>query len=206
MDIRLGNTTDAPLTLRKGKSYSLKKNNVNLKRIRIGLGWKASEKPGEEFDLDASVFMLGSDKKVHKARHLVYFNNPCSPCGSVRHSGDDRVGSAIGEDKDVEVIEVDLTTIPPSVVELVPTITIYDAHNRRQNFGRVTDAYIRIIDADTGKEVGKLDLTENYSTYCSNIVARIYRDGDGWAFEGLDEGMKGEIEEVCERFGWHPNL
>ncbi|WCK57521.1 TerD family protein (plasmid) [Aneurinibacillus sp. Ricciae_BoGa-3] len=200
-------TPQESLSLRKGQSLSLKKNNANLKHIAIGLGWTANTTGNVEFDLDASVFLLGSDKKVHRARHLVFFNNSTSPCGSVRHSGDDRVGNVTDDkNKDVEVIEIDLTSIPANVTELIPTITIYDAHARRQNFGQVSDAYIRIVDRDTESEVGRFDLTENSSAYCSNITARIYRDGDGWAFQGLDEGLKGEIEEVCDRFGWNKDL
>lgn len=207
MSLSFGTPENNSISLRKGETLSLRKSNgVHLKHIAIALGWMANSKGGEDFDLDASVFMIGDDKKVRHTRDFVFFNNQTSPCGSIVHSGDDRVGNTSSESKDVETIKINLETIPERIKELVPIITIYDAHARRQNFGQVSDAYIRIIDLDTGNEVARFDLSENSSAYCSNITARIYRDGEGWTFEGIDEGMTGEIEEVCDRYGWSPNL
>lgn len=192
------NSGSMVVNLSKGERVSLTKGNPNLDKIHIGLGWDVSSSVSEDFDLDASVYMLGANGKVSKQLNFVFFNNLTSPCGSVLHTGDNLTGSGDGDD---EVIKVQLSKIPADVDKIVFTVTIYDAKNRRQNFGQVSNAYIRILDDSTDRVLLKYDLSEDYSSACSLVVGEIYRHGSEWKFNATGNGTQGEIDEICRMFG-----
>lgn len=191
-------TGGAPVNLRKGERVSLTKDNPNLDKIHIGLGWDVNKYGTGDYDLDASVFMLGANDKIQQTQHFVFFNNLQSPEGAVIHTGDNRTGDGDGDD---EAIKVQLSKVPASVEKIVFTVTIYDAVARRQNFGQIENAFIRIDDESTGRVLMQYDLTEDYSSASSVIVGEIYRNGAEWKFNAIGGGMKEEIEGVCKKYG-----
>lgn len=193
------NGNNAPsLNLRKGEGISLRKDNKNLDKIHVGLGWNVNTHGDGDFDLDASVFMLGSHGRILNQNHFVFFNNLASPEGSVIHMGDNLIGGTSGDD---EVIKVQLSKVPENIAKIVFTVTIYDAKVRRQNFGQVRNAFIRIEDEETGSELCKFDLSEDYSSATSIIVAELERVGNEWRFNAVGDGLPDEIDGVCRRFG-----
>lgn len=195
---RTMNSGATVINLSKGERVSLTKDNPNLDKIHVGLGWDVNSRSSEDFDLDASVYMLGSSGKIDKQLNFVYFNNLKSPCGSVIHTGDNRTGEGDGDD---ESIKVQLSKIPADIQKLVFTVTIYNARNRKQNFGQVNNAFIRVLDELSGKELLRYDLSEDYSVECSLVVAEIYRHGLEWKFNATGNGIQGEIDELCKMFG-----
>lgn len=184
--------------LTKGERISLTKDNPNLDKIHVGLGWDVNQFGTGDYDLDASVFMVGVNDKIQDVRHFVFFNNLQSPEGAVRHTGDNRTGFGDGDD---EVIKVQLSKIPASVQKLIFVVTIYEAKLRGQNFGQVENAFIRIVDEETGRELVRYDLTEDYSSATAIVVAEIYRHGNEWKFKAVGEGLQEEIDGLCRRYG-----
>lgn len=191
-------TAGTTVNLRKGERVSLTKDNPNLDKIHVGLGWDVNKYGTGDYDLDASVFMLGANGKIQQTKHFVFFNNLQSPEGAVIHTGDNRTGDGDGDD---EAIKVQLSKVPASVEKIVFTVTIYDAVARRQNFGQIGNAFIRIDDEATGRALMNYDLTEDYSSASSVIVGELYRHGAEWKFNAIGEGMKEEIEGVCKKYG-----
>ena len=144
------------ISLKKGGNVSLSKEAPGVEKIMVGLGWDERATDGADFDLDASCFMLNSLGKVRNDQDFIFYNNLLSNDGAVQHTGDNRTGDSEGDD---EVINVDLTKIAPNVERLAFTVTIYEADERRQNFGQVSNAYIRIVDLKSGKEIARFDLS-----------------------------------------------
>lgn len=194
----LGAQNIQAVSLKKGERVDLTKGNPSLDRIHVGLGWDVNQTVGQDFDLDASVFMLGANEKVIDANHFVFFNNLKSPCGSVLHMGDNLTGAGDGDDEEVKV---QLSKVPQNVQKLVFTVSIYDASVRRQNFGQVRNAFIRVVDEMTGKEIIRFDLTEDFSSEQSMIVGEIYRHNGEWKFNATGAGYVEEINGLCSRFG-----
>ena len=186
------------ISLSKGGNVSLSKSDPNLKKILIGLGWEARSSDGADFDLDASAFMLGAGNKVVDEQGFVFYNNLQSPDGSVAHTGDDRVGGGGGDD---EAITVELDRVSSSVHSIAITVTIHDADGRRQNFGQVRNAFIRIVNDETGNEVARYDLTEDYSTETAMIFGEVYRHGGEWKFRAVGQGYSGGLAAMCARYG-----
>ncbi len=187
-----------PVSLVKGGSASLSRAAVNLQRILIGLGWDARETPGVDFDLDASLFMLGSNGRVLSDAHFVFYSQLKSPCGSVQHTGDNRSGRGAGDD---EAIEVTLPHVPVTVERLVVTVSIYDADTRRQNFGMVQNAYIRIVNLENQVELVRFDLSEDYGRETAMIFGEVYRAQGEWRFKAVGTGQRGGLEALCRQFG-----
>lgn len=198
MQYGLNGNAGAP-NLRKGESISLRKDNKNLDEIHVGLGWAVNSFGTDDFDLDASVFMVGKNGRISDSRNFVFFNNLQSPEGAIVHTGDNRVGGENADDD--EAIKVKLSKVPAHIERIIFTVTIYDAVVRRQNFGQVSNAFIRIDDELTGQTLCKYDLSEDYSSACSVIVGEFFRNGAEWRFSALGEGLTDEIEGVCRRFG-----
>lgn len=192
-----GSSLSSSLNLTKGERVSLVKGNANLDKIHVGLGWDVNTTGGADFDLDASVFMVGASGKVEKQKNFVFFNNLQSPCGSVVHTGDNLTGEGDGDD---ESIKVTLSKVPADVQKLIFTVSIYEAQNRRQNFGQVENAFIRIEDEATGHEFLRFDLTENYSNASSVIVGEIYRYNGEWKFNAVGNGVRDEIGGLVNRY------
>jgi tellurium resistance protein TerD len=155
----------------------------------IGLGWEL--KPGAQLDLDSSVFMLGANGKIPSDEYFIFYNNLKSPDGSVQHTGDNRNGA--GDDDD-EMILVNLPVVNPSVTEILIVASIHEAAARRHNFGLLTDAYIRIVDVETQREVLRYDLDAEFTTNTDVEFGKLHRiDGD-WHFTALGIGSNKGLE------------
>lgn len=186
------------VSLEKNKSLSLTKDNSKLRHIQICLGWDIGDK--ENFDLDASLFMLNEKGKVNSEKDFVFYNNLESSCKSVTHTGDNRTGGG-ADNEDDEVIEVDLKKVPQSVHKLLAVVTIHDAEKRRQHFGKVKNSFIRLVNKDSDDEICKFTLDEDSKNESSMIFGEIVRDGSEWSFKALGQGVKGGLRRLCESYG-----
>jgi len=171
---------------------------VGLTKVGVGLGWQANPGSGYDFDLDASAFMLGSNKKLPLDEFFVFYNNQQSPDMAVSSSGDDLTGSDDGGD--CETLNVDLSKVDPRIEEIIFTVTIHEAEARKQNFGQVHNSYIRIYDQDNGSEIANYDLDEDFSVETAIEFGRLYRRGDVWKFEALGIGYKGGLQFFVDKY------
>ena len=186
------------VSLKKGGNVSLTKEAPGVEKIMVGLGWDERSTDGADFDLDASCFMLNSLGKVRNDQDFIFYNNLVSADGAVQHTGDNRTGDGDGDD---EVINVDLTKIAPNVDRLAFTVTIYEADERHQNFGQVANAYIRIVDLKTNKEITRFDLSEDASTNTAMIFGELYRRDGEWRFRAVGQGFDGGLDSLAKSFG-----
>lgn len=186
------------VSLSKGQNVSLSKTDPHLNKVLIGLGWDARATDGADFDLDASVFMTGENGKVISDNHFVFYNNLRSPCGSVEHTGDNLTGDGDGDD---ESIIVDLTAVPANIKSIFITVTIHDAEARRQNFGQVSDAFIRLVNHESDEEVVRFDLSEDYSTETAMVFGEVYRYNNEWKFRAIGQGYSGGLYTLCQQYG-----
>jgi tellurium resistance protein TerD len=184
--------------LTKGANLSLSQAADNLRVVRVGLGWAARETSGESFDLDASAFLLAESGKVRQDEDFIFYGNLQSRCGSVQHSGDDLEG---GSGEDDEVITVRLEQVPPAIQKVSFTVSIYEADKRRQNFGMVTDAFIRVINDENDVELARFDLSEDMSTETAMIFGEIYRHKGEWKFRAVGQGYVGGLGPLARHFG-----
>lgn len=188
-----------PISLQKGQKVDLTKGNPSLKHVLVGLGWDTNKYDGGfDFDLDASVFLLGPNGQTPDTDAFVFYGNLRHPSGAVEHMGDNLTGEGEGDD---EQIKVDLAKVPDMIDKIAFTVTIYDAEQRRQNFGQVSNAYIRILDSDTGSELIRYDLGEDFSIETAIVVGEIYRHGGGWKFNAVGSGFQGGLAALCANFG-----
>jgi len=186
------------VSLSKGGNVSLSKEAPNMRTMRIGLGWDMRVTDGSAFDLDASVFVLGEDGKVRNNSDFVFFNNLTGGDGAVVHQGDNLTGEGEGDD---EVIVVTLDKLPANVAKISFAATIYEADQRRQNFGMVQNAFIRVVNGDGGKEVARYDLSEDASTETAMIFGELYRHGAEWKFKAIGQGFSGGLGPLARSFG-----
>lgn len=186
------------VSLSKGGNVSLSKEAPGLKKVLVGLGWDARAADGGDFDLDASAFLCGASGKVRSDSDFVFYNNLRSPDGSVEHTGDNKTGAGEGDD---ESIRLDLSKIPADVQKVVFSVTIHDAAARRQNFGMVSNAFVRIVNEEGGKEVARYDLSEDASTETAMIFAEIYRAGNEWKFRAVGQGYKDGLGPLAKSLG-----
>jgi tellurium resistance protein TerD len=186
------------ISLSKGGNVSLSKEEPGLSKISIGLGWDARATDGADFDLDASAFMLGETGKVRSDADFIFYNQLRSVDGSVEHTGDNLTGEGEGDD---ESIRVDLGKVPAEIHKLAISVTIHDAEARRQNFGMVQNAFIRIVNDATGREVARYDLAEDYSTETALIFGEVYRHGEDWKFRAVGQGFQGGLAPLARNFG-----
>lgn len=171
---------------------------IGLQKIGVGLGWDPSARSDEEFDLDASAFMLAADKQVPAESFFVFYNTPESSDRAVKSSGDDRTGgSSEGDD---ETLTVDLTKVDARIEEIVFTVTIHDYETRRQNFGQVRNSFIRVYDAVTQVEICKYELGEDFSVETAVEFGRLYKRGGSWRFEAMGIGYKGGLETFTGKY------
>jgi len=184
--------------LKKGQKVDLTKTNPGLKKITVGLGWDVNRYDGPEFDLDASAFLLQADGHVGQDGDFVFYSNAQHASGSVVYGGDNRTGEGEGDD---EQIFVDLSLVPANIERIDFTVTIYDAAERRQNFGQVSNAYVRILDDATGAELVRYDLEEDFSIETAIVVGELYRHGGEWKFNAIGSGFQGGLEAMCRSFG-----
>ena len=186
------------LSLSKGGNLSLTKEAPGMTKVLVGLGWDARSTDGQDFDLDASAFLLKADGKVRADSDFIFYNQLKSVDGSVEHTGDNRTGEGDGDD---EAIKVDLSKIPADIHKIAFTVTIHEAEARRQSFGQVRNAFIRIVNQDTNVEVGRYDLDEDASTETAVIFGELYRHGTEWKFRAVGQGFNGGLKPLAESFG-----
>ena len=181
------------INLQKGQRES-----INAPKFTIGLGWDTNAtSTGTGYDLDASVFVLGENKKLVSDGHFIFYNNLKSPDGAVEHTGDNLTGDGDGDD---EQINVDLSKISGDVAEICFVVTIHDAEARRQNFGQVRNSFIRVFDSSTKTEILKYDLEEDFSIETAIEFGRIYKKDGNWKFEAVGSGMKGGLEDYLNKY------
>ena len=181
------------INLQKGQ-----RENINAPKFTIGLGWDTnSSSTGSGFDLDASVFILGENKKIISDAHFIFFNNLKSPDDSVIHTGDNLTGDGDGDD---EQIKIDLTKINPAVKEICIVVTIHEAETRKQNFGQVRNSFIRIVDDSNNIELVKYELEEDFSIETAVEFGRIYNKDGQWKFEAIGMGQKGGLEDFLNKY------
>lgn len=189
------------INLQKGQRVSL---DSSMKLALVGLGWDTNRYDGgADFDLDASAFLLGENGKLLRDEDFVFYNNLNGRDGAVVHTGDNLTGDGDGDD---EVIMIDFSKIPSEIKKIAICVTIHDAEARRQNFGQVSNAYIRIAklsdEFDTvGEPVLKFDLEEEFSIETALVVAEIYFKNGEWKFNAVAAGYQGGLEAICRSFG-----
>lgn len=186
------------VSLSKGGNVSLSKTDPGMKNVLIGLGWDVRATDGQDYDLDASVFLLAENGKVRNDLDFIFYNNLRSADGSVEHTGDNRTGEGDGDD---ESIKIKLDKIPADVAKLVFVVTIHDATVRRQNFGQVEGAFIRLVNDDNQIEVARYDLTEDASTETAMLFGELYRHNGEWKFRAVGQGYAGGLASVCAQYG-----
>lgn len=186
------------VSLIKGANVSLTKEAPAMKISQLGLGWDPRATDGQAFDLDCSVFMLNDTNKVISTGHFIYFNNLASPCGAVVHQGDNLTGEGAGDD---ESVVVDFDKVPADVKKIVFAVTIYEAEARKQNFGQVGQAYIRILDKSNQVEIARFDLSEDAAVETAMIFGELYRHNDEWKFKAVGQGFAGGLAALIQEYG-----
>jgi tellurium resistance protein TerD len=186
------------VSLSKGGNVSLSKEAPGLKGVTVGLGWDTRVTDGSAFDLDASVFLLGDAGQVRTDADFVFYNNKQGAGGAVEHQGDNTTGEGAGDD---ETVKVALDRLPADLSKLSFAVTIHEADQRRQNFGMVSNAYIRVVNADGGTELARYDLSEDASTETAMIFGELYRNGAEWKFKAIGQGFAGGLGPLAKSFG-----
>ena len=187
------------VSLKKGQKVDLTKGNAGLTKVLIGLGWDTNKYDGgSDFDLDAAAFLLKADGKVRDDKDFVFYGNLKHASGSIEHLGDNLTGEGEGDD---EQIRVDLASVPVDVEKIDFTVTIYEAEERKQNFGQVSNAFIHIVDDSSNKELIRFDLGEDFSVETAVVVAELYRHGGEWKFNAIGAGFQGGLQALCQNFG-----
>ena len=188
-----------PINLSKGQKVDLTKGNPGLKNVMVGLGWDVNAfDSGADFDLDAAAFMVDSNGKCPTEKEFVFYGNLEHPSGAIKHMGDNRTGDGEGDD---EQIVIDLSRVPAEYDKIVIVVNIYQAVKRKQHFGMIQNAFIRLVDARNNKEMCKYNLTENYSGMTAMIFGEIYRYNGEWKFNAVGNGTTDPgLGELCQRF------
>ena len=204
-----------PVSLKKGQKVSLTKDNPGLKNVVVGLGWDINAyDTGGDFDLDAAAFCLTDSGRVSDSNDFVFYGNLVHPSGAVQHMGDNLTGAGDGDD---EQIKIDLSKIPANITKIAFTVTIYDAEARRQNFGQVSNAFVRIFNEVTGEEILRYDLAkdsplrktvvisnplgEDFSIETAVVFGELYKNGDEWKFNAIGSGYQGGLAALCNSYG-----
>ena len=186
------------ISLTKGGNVNLSKEAPGIQQTTIGLGWNPRATDGQAFDLDAIAFLVGENGKVRADNDFIFFNNLKSSDGSVVHQGDNRTGEGDGDD---EKLTVDLTKVPADVARVVFAATIYDGAGRNQNFGQVSNAYIRVVNNAGGSEIARFDLSEDGSTETAMIFGELYKHGGEWKFRAIGQGFGGDLGPLAASYG-----
>ena len=188
-----------PISLKKGQKVSLTKGNPGLKNVVVGLGWDTNAyDTGSDFDLDAAAFCLTDSGKVSSQNDFVFFGNLNHQSGAVSHLGDNLTVAGDGDD---EQIKIDLSKIPAEITKIAFTVTIYEAEARRQNFGQVSNAFVRIFDENTGEELLRYDLGEDFSIETAVVFGELYKNADEWKFNAIGSGYQGGLAALCNMYG-----
>ena len=188
-----------PINLTKGQKVDLTKGNPGLKKLMVGLGWDVNAfDSGVDFDLDAAAFMLDDNGRCPTEKEFIFYGNLTHPSESIKHMGDNLTGEGEGDD---EQIFVDLTKIPANVSKVAFTVTIYEAESRGQNFGQVSNSFIRIVDESTGQELIHYDLGEDFSIETAVVVGELYKHNGEWKFNAIGSGFQGGLAALCGHYG-----
>jgi len=187
------------VSLQKGQKVSLTKGNPGLSKVVVGLGWDVNQfDTGGDFDLDAAAFLLTDNGKVSTQNDFIFYGNLEHSSGSVKHLGDNLTGAGEGDD---EQIKIDLSMVPANITKIAFTVTIYEAESRRQNFGQVNNAFIRIYNEANGEELLRYDLGEDFSIETAAVFGELYKNGDEWKFNAIGSGFQGGLAALCANFG-----
>ena len=187
------------ISLQKGQKVDLTKTNPGLKKVYVGLGWDTNKYDGGyQFDLDAAAFLVGENGKVVSDSDFVFFNNLKHSSESVIHMGDNLTGEGEGDDEQIKVI---LSKVPQNVQKISFTVTIYEAEARGQNFGQISNAFIRLCNEETNEEIIRYDLGEDFSVETAVVVGELYRYGTEWKFNAIGSGFHGGLKALCLNFG-----
>lgn len=187
------------ISLKKGQKIDLTKTNPGLSKILVGLGWDTNKYDGgSDFDLDASVFLVDATGKATSDSDFIFYNNPTHPSGSVQYMGDNRTGEGDGDD---EQINIDLSLVPANIDRIAFNVTIYDYEARKQNFGQVSNAFIRIVDVANNVELMRYDLSEDFSIETALVIAELYRNNGEWKFQAIGSGFQGGLSALCANYG-----
>lgn len=188
------------VTLTKGQRVSLEKVAPGLSEVIVGLGWDVKvTDTGHDFDLDSSVFLLNANGKLISESHFIFYNNLTSPDPdkSIQHMGDNLTGAGEGDD---EVIKINLKKVPSDIQTIVIAVTIHEAEARRQNFGQVQNAFVRVVNSQTNEEVIRYDLVEDYSTETAMIMAELYLKDSEWRINAIGSGYQGGLQALFDRY------
>ncbi len=187
------------ISLAKGQKVDLTKTNPGISKVIVGLGWDVNKYDGgQDFDLDASVFLLDVNGKVKSGEDFIFYNNTSGANGAVIHTGDNLTGDGDGDD---EQIKVSIKDIPDYIQKVTFTVTIHDAQVRNQNFGMVSNAFIRVVNEDTNTEMIRFDLGEDFSIETAVVVGELYRHNGEWKFSAVGSGYQGGLAALCNDFG-----
>ncbi|KGX90692.1 chemical-damaging agent resistance protein C [Pontibacillus halophilus JSM 076056 = DSM 19796] len=187
------------ITLSKGQRIDLTKTNPGLTKAVIGLGWDINHYDGgSSFDLDASAFLADESGNVQNDQEFVFYNNLQDPSGAVEHTGDNRTGEGEGDD---EQLTVNFSQVPSHVEKVAITVTIHDAEGRNQNFGQVSNAFVRVLNPETNEELIRYDLGEDFSIETAVVVCELYRHNGEWKFSAVGSGFSGGLAALCRNFG-----
>ena len=186
------------ISLQKGGNVNLSKTDPNLKQVLVGLGWDARSTDGVDFDLDASIFMVTENGRVRFDSDFIFYGQLRSPCGSIEHTGDNRTGVGDGDD---ESLKIKLDKVPTEISRLMVAVTIHEAEERKQNFGMVSNAYIRIVNADNNTEIARFDLSEDASTETAMNFGELYRHNAEWKFKAVGQGFAGGLSALAKQYG-----
>lgn len=188
-----------PVNLQKGQKVSLTKAAPGLTNVVVGLGWDINQfDTGGDFDLDTAAFLLTDAGKVSKTEDFVFYGNLTHPSGCAQHMGDNLTGAGDGDD---EQIKVNLSLVPENITKIAFTVTIYEAESRRQNFGQVNNAFIRIYNEATGEELLRYDLGEDFSIETAAVFGEMYKHNGEWKFNAIGSGYQGGLAALCSNFG-----
>ena len=186
------------ISLQKGGNVNLSKTDPNLKQVLLGLGWDARSSDGVDFDLDASIFMVTESGQVRTDSDFIFYGQLRSLCGSIEHTGDNRTGAGDGDD---EALKIKLEQVPAAITRLVVAVTIHEAQARKQNFGMVHAAFIRLVNSETHVEITRFDLSEDYSTETAMVFGEVYRYGNEWKFKAVGQGYAGGLRALAIQHG-----
>ncbi len=187
------------ISLAKGQKIDLTKTNLGLSKVVVGLGWDVNQYDGgADFDLDASVFLLNAEGKCSSEKDFIFYNQTEGAGGAVIHTGDNRTGEGEGDD---EQVKINLNAVPADIQKISFVITIHEAEARRQNFGQVSNAYVRVINEDSNEELIRYDLGEDFSIETALITGELYRHGGEWKFSAIGSGYQGGLARIATDFG-----
>ncbi|MBU0553242.1 TerD family protein [Myxococcota bacterium] len=186
------------ILLTKGGNISLSKQSPGLKKVLVGLGWDERASDGQEFDLDACAFILNDQKRVRSVGDFVFYNQLTSADGAVQHLGDNRTGQGDGDD---EQVTIDFSKMGADATRVAICVTIHEAEARRQNFGMVSNAFVRVVNAADGKELARYNLSEEMSSETAMVFAELYKYNNEWQFKAVGQGFAGGMLPLAKHYG-----